>query len=58
MDGAHLKGQFTGTIIHAVAMDGNNQILPIGHGICKKESVDHGPGFLKNFMNALGIVNR
>nr|KAJ0224515.1 hypothetical protein LSAT_V11C100049030 [Lactuca sativa] len=38
MDGAHLKGDFKGTILHAVAMDGNHQILPLAHGICKKES--------------------
>ncbi|CAI9274109.1 unnamed protein product [Lactuca saligna] len=34
MDGAHLMGDFKGTILHAVAMDGNNQILPLAHGIC------------------------
>nr|KAJ0201578.1 hypothetical protein LSAT_V11C600327670 [Lactuca sativa] len=33
MDGAHLKGAFKGTILHGVAMDGNNQILPLTHGI-------------------------
>ena len=36
MDGAHLKGDFKGTILHAVAMDGNNQIVPLVHGICNK----------------------
>nr|KAJ0206255.1 hypothetical protein LSAT_V11C500287460 [Lactuca sativa] len=38
MDDAHLKGDFKGTIFHAVAMDGNNQIVPLAHEICKKES--------------------
>nr|KAJ0207898.1 hypothetical protein LSAT_V11C500268790 [Lactuca sativa] len=37
MDGAHLKGGFKGTILHAVAMDGNKQIVPVAHRICKKE---------------------
>ncbi|KAL7599708.1 hypothetical protein Lser_V15G25819 [Lactuca serriola] len=38
MDGAHLKGDFKGTILHAITMDENNQIVPFAHGICKKES--------------------
>ncbi|CAI9290521.1 unnamed protein product [Lactuca saligna] len=37
MDGAHLKGDFKEIILHAVAMDGNNQILPLTHGICKNK---------------------
>nr|KAJ0209570.1 hypothetical protein LSAT_V11C400169650 [Lactuca sativa] len=38
MDGAHLKGDFKGNILHAVDMDENNQILLLAHRICKKES--------------------
>ncbi|CAI9279642.1 unnamed protein product [Lactuca saligna] len=38
-------GAFKGTILHAIAMDGNNQILPLAHGICKKKRVVlHGHG--------------
>ena len=54
MDGAHLKGQFTGTILHAVAMDGNNQILPIGYGICKKERIDTWTWFLEKLYECIG----
>nr|KAJ0191412.1 hypothetical protein LSAT_V11C800408660 [Lactuca sativa] len=56
MDGAHLKGDFKGTILHAVAMDGNNQIVPLAHGIWKKRVVLLGHGFLKSCMNVLVIV--
>ncbi|GKF95128.1 transposase, MuDR, MULE transposase domain protein, partial [Tanacetum coccineum] len=35
---AHLKGIYKGTNLVAVAMDGNNQIVPIAFGICKGET--------------------
>ncbi|GJU85614.1 hypothetical protein Tco_1293160 [Tanacetum coccineum] len=35
IDAAHLKGLYKGTNLVAVAMDGNNQIVPIAFGICK-----------------------
>ncbi|GJT33638.1 transposase, MuDR, MULE transposase domain protein [Tanacetum coccineum] len=35
---AHLKGQYKGTNLMAVGMDGNNQIVPIAFGICKGET--------------------
>ncbi|GJY83757.1 transposase, MuDR, MULE transposase domain protein [Tanacetum coccineum] len=38
IDGAHLKGLYKGTNLVAVAMDGNNQIVPIAFGICKGET--------------------
>nr|KAJ0223686.1 hypothetical protein LSAT_V11C200079600 [Lactuca sativa] len=47
MDGAHLKGKYKGTILHAVAMDGNNQILLIGYGIFPKETTDSWTWFLE-----------
>ncbi|GJZ46779.1 transposase, MuDR, MULE transposase domain protein [Tanacetum coccineum] len=37
-DAAHLKGLYKGTNLVAVAMDGNNQIVPIAFGICKGET--------------------
>nr|GFA26236.1 hypothetical protein [Tanacetum cinerariifolium] len=37
-DGAHLKGEFLGTMYLAVAMDGNNQILPLAYGVGKSET--------------------
>nr|GFC00683.1 transposase, MuDR, MULE transposase domain protein [Tanacetum cinerariifolium] len=38
IDAAHLKGLYNGTNLVAVAMDGNNQIVPIAFGICKGET--------------------
>ncbi|GKC03099.1 transposase, MuDR, MULE transposase domain protein [Tanacetum coccineum] len=38
IDVAHLKGQYKGTNLIAVGMDGNNQIVPIAFGICKGET--------------------
>ncbi|GJZ32041.1 transposase, MuDR, MULE transposase domain protein [Tanacetum coccineum] len=38
IDAAHLKGQYKGTNLIAVGMDGNNQIVPIVFGICKGET--------------------
>ncbi|GKG41001.1 transposase, MuDR, MULE transposase domain protein, partial [Tanacetum coccineum] len=38
IDVAHLKGLYKGTNFVAVAMDGNNQIVPIAFGICKGET--------------------
>ncbi|KAJ9566875.1 hypothetical protein OSB04_002841 [Centaurea solstitialis] len=32
IDGAHLKGRYSGTMFLAVAMDGNNQVVPIAIG--------------------------
>lgn len=47
MDGAHLKEKYRGTILHVVAMDDNNQILPIRYGIFPKESTDSWTWFLE-----------
>ena len=33
IDGAHLKGAYLGTNLMAVAMDGNNDILPLAYGV-------------------------
>nr|GFA31078.1 transposase, MuDR, MULE transposase domain protein [Tanacetum cinerariifolium] len=38
IDVAHLKGLYKGTNLVAMAMDGNNQIVPIAFGICKGET--------------------
>ena len=56
MDGAHLKGDFKGTIMHAVAMDGNHQIVPIGYGICKGESTETWVCFLEKLHECIGDV--
>nr|GEZ48457.1 transposase, MuDR, MULE transposase domain protein [Tanacetum cinerariifolium] len=38
IDATHLKGLYKGTNLVVVAMDGNNQIVPIAFGICKEET--------------------
>nr|GEU63476.1 transposase, MuDR, MULE transposase domain protein [Tanacetum cinerariifolium] len=38
IDEAHLKGEYKGTYLVAVGMDGNNQIVPVAFGICKGET--------------------
>nr|GEU43068.1 transposase, MuDR, MULE transposase domain protein [Tanacetum cinerariifolium] len=38
IDAAHLKGQYKGTNMVVVGMDGKNQIVPIAFGICKGET--------------------
>nr|GEW20354.1 transposase, MuDR, MULE transposase domain protein [Tanacetum cinerariifolium] len=38
IDAAHLKGEYKGTNLVAVGMDGNNQIMPVAFGICKGET--------------------
>ncbi|GJQ91355.1 transposase, MuDR, MULE transposase domain protein [Tanacetum coccineum] len=48
IDAAHLKGLYKGTNLVAVAMDVNNQIVPIVFGICKGETAS---------MNLLQIVH-
>ncbi|KAL7594741.1 hypothetical protein Lser_V15G28938 [Lactuca serriola] len=56
MDDVHLKGKYKGTILHVVAMDGNNQILPIGYGICPKETTDSWTWFLEKLHECIGDV--
>ncbi|GKB19337.1 beta-caryophyllene synthase, partial [Tanacetum coccineum] len=38
IDAAHLKGLYKGTNLVVVAMGGNNQIVPIAFGICKRHA--------------------
>nr|GFB13851.1 hypothetical protein [Tanacetum cinerariifolium] len=38
IDAVHLKGQYKGTNLVAMGMDGNNHIVPIAFGICKGET--------------------
>ena len=56
MDVAHLKGKFKGKMFHAVAMDGNNQIFPIGYGIFKSESEESWTWFLEKLHECIGEV--
>ncbi|XP_021767519.1 uncharacterized protein LOC110731908 [Chenopodium quinoa] len=40
VDGAHLKGNYGGVLLFAVALDGNNEIFPIAWAIVGKEDSD------------------
>ncbi|KAK9064097.1 hypothetical protein SSX86_017969 [Deinandra increscens subsp. villosa] len=53
IDGAHLKGQFKGTMFIAVGMDGNNQILPIAYGFGKSESGECWTWFLSKMSESI-----
>ena len=61
IDGAHLKGAYLGTNLIAVAMDGNNGILPLAYGVGAGETADHWRWFLKNLRDSIdsngGIEN-
>ena len=54
MDGAHLKGQFKGTLFVAVGMDGNNQIVPIAYGFGKAEDGPSWKWFLQRLRECIG----
>ncbi|GJU12749.1 hypothetical protein Tco_1135145 [Tanacetum coccineum] len=42
IDATHLKGEYKGTNLVAVGMDGNNQIMLVAFGICKGETGPYG----------------
>ncbi|GJT91788.1 transmembrane 9 superfamily member 11-like protein [Tanacetum coccineum] len=52
-DGAHLKGEFLGTMYLAVAMDGNNQILPLAYGVGKSETFRSWDWFLRKLKECI-----
>ncbi|KAJ9555902.1 LOW QUALITY PROTEIN: hypothetical protein OSB04_010516 [Centaurea solstitialis] len=54
IDGAHLKGRYSGTMFLAVAMDGNNQVVPIAIGVAKSESGEHWTWFLSMLRECIG----
>ena len=46
IDAAFLKGRYLGHLFIMVALDGNNQIYPIGFGVDNKKITPRGVGFL------------
>ncbi|KAJ9564557.1 hypothetical protein OSB04_000523 [Centaurea solstitialis] len=54
IDGAHLKGRYSGTMFLAVAMDGNNQVVSIAIGVAKSESGEHWTWFLSMLRECIG----
>lgn len=57
IDGAHLKGRYNGTMFVAVAMDGNNNILPIAYGVGATESGRAWTWFLEKLRECLGYID-
>ncbi|KAI3523117.1 hypothetical protein L1887_01174 [Cichorium endivia] len=48
IDGTHLYGKYKGTMMIAIGVDGNNQILPLAFAIVEKESYDSWNWFLSH----------
>ncbi|KAJ9542466.1 hypothetical protein OSB04_028972 [Centaurea solstitialis] len=54
MDGAHLKGDYVGSMFLAVGMNANNQICPIAMGVGKSESGQAWTWFLRRLRGCIG----
>lgn len=48
VDGTHLKGNYGGVLLSAVAMDGNNEIFPLAYAVVSIEDKDNWSFFLWN----------
>ena len=53
VDGAHLKGQYGGTLLSAIALDGNNQLFPIAWAIVSGEDQKTWKFFVWHLKNIL-----
>nr|GEZ95070.1 hypothetical protein [Tanacetum cinerariifolium] len=58
IDAAHLKGLYNGTNLMAVAIDGNNQIVPIAFGICKGETGSCWSWWMSGLKECIGLKNK
>ncbi|KAJ9544068.1 hypothetical protein OSB04_023775 [Centaurea solstitialis] len=54
INAAHLKGPYLGTMFLVVAMDGNNNIVPIAFGVGKSETTDEWTWFLSKLKRCIG----
>ncbi|GJX94629.1 transposase, MuDR, MULE transposase domain protein [Tanacetum coccineum] len=54
IDGAHLKGNYLGTNLLAVGMDGNNQIIPLATGVSQGETGESWTWFLSKLKEQIG----
>ncbi|GJU33217.1 transposase, MuDR, MULE transposase domain protein [Tanacetum coccineum] len=54
IDGAHLKGNYLGTNLLAVGMDGNNQIVPIATSVSQGETGESWTWFLRRLKEQIG----
>ncbi|XP_056694993.1 uncharacterized protein [Spinacia oleracea] len=46
VDGTHLYGKYKGTLLVAVAVDGDNKIMPVAFAVVEKESIDDWTWFM------------
>lgn len=56
IDAAHLKGPYLGTMFLAVAMDGNDNIVPIAFGVGKSETSEEWTWFLYMLRECIGAM--
>ncbi|KAJ9566957.1 hypothetical protein OSB04_002923 [Centaurea solstitialis] len=54
IDAAHLKGAYLGTMFLVVAMDGNNNIVPVAFGVGRSETTDEWTWFLNMLKGCIG----
>ncbi|KAJ9554871.1 hypothetical protein OSB04_009485 [Centaurea solstitialis] len=54
IDDAHLKGEYLGTMFLVVAMDGNNNIVPVALGVGRSETSDEWTWFLNKLKTCIG----
>ncbi|XP_023758779.1 uncharacterized protein LOC111907227 [Lactuca sativa] len=54
IDGGHLKGEFKDTVLLAVTMDGQNQIMLVAYSICKSECTETWSWFLRKLHECIG----
>ena len=53
VDDTFLTGQYRGTLLIAIGVDGNNQVVPIAFALVESESSDSWLWFLKLIKQAL-----
>ncbi|KAJ9557067.1 hypothetical protein OSB04_011681 [Centaurea solstitialis] len=54
IDAAHLKGAYSGTMFLEVAMDGNNNIVPVVFGVGRSETANKWTWFLNMLKGCIG----
>ncbi|RYR74930.1 hypothetical protein Ahy_A02g009638 [Arachis hypogaea] len=57
VDGTHLYGKYKGTLLVAVAQDGNQNIMPIAFALVEGETADVWHFFLKNLKDGVGMIS-
>ncbi|KAH9751096.1 SWIM-type domain-containing protein [Citrus sinensis] len=53
VDGCHLKGKYSGVLLAAIGIDGNNGIVPLALCVCEIENTETWGWFMENLNNYL-----